>query len=127
MLKKFRKELNSGTISLVILAVLDSAQEPLYGYQIAKSLDQLDVDGDPFIKQGTLYPVLRAMEKNGLLVSRVEPSVSGPPRRYYAITGYGREVFKGWVDIWQQTSEFVDVILKGNLPAEGEEVAGDDR
>lgn len=113
MLKKFRKELNAGTMSLVILAVLDQAEQPLYGYQIAKSMDRLDFDGEPFVKQGTLYPVLRSMEKNGLLSSEVEPSITGPPRRYYCITDEGREILRGWKHIWVRTRDCVDAILDG--------------
>ena len=64
--------------------------------------------------QGALYPVLRSLEKSGLLSSRVEPSVSGPPRRYYRITGMGRESLESWTDMWCRTKDFVDAILKGN-------------
>jgi PadR family transcriptional regulator PadR len=110
--KKFKKELNAGTASLVLLSVLDQAAEPMYGYQIAKLIGagQEDV---PTIKQGALYPVLRSLEKNGLLESQVEPSVSGPPRRYYHITASGQTTLEGWVEIWNQTKTFVDNILKG--------------
>jgi PadR family transcriptional regulator PadR len=65
------------------------------------------------MKQGALYPVLRSLEKNGLLASQVEPSVSGPPRRYYTITHTGRKTLVTWVEIWGQTKTFVDDILKG--------------
>jgi PadR family transcriptional regulator PadR len=65
------------------------------------------------MKQGTLYPVLRSLEDNGLLVSSVEPSVSGPPRRYYIITEEGREALLAWTGIWEGTRRFVDAILKG--------------
>jgi PadR family transcriptional regulator PadR len=66
------------------------------------------------MKQGSLYPVLRSLEKNGLLESRVEPSVSGPPRRYYRITRSGRKTLKEWIDIWDQNKSFVDAVLRGN-------------
>ena len=58
-------------------------------------------------------PVLRSLEENGLLESTVEPSVSGPPRRYYKITKEGRVVLGEWTDLWKQTKNFVDSILKG--------------
>jgi len=108
--KKFRKEMNSGTASLVMLSVLNAASEPLYGYQIAKSVTLNDVI---MMKQGALYPVLRSLESNGLLDSHVEPSVSGPPRRYYRITESGRRTLVEWRKIWDQTKAFVDVSLKG--------------
>jgi PadR family transcriptional regulator PadR len=110
--KKFRKELSSGTTALVLLSVLDQAAEPMYGYQIAKLIGagQEDV---PAPKQGALYPVLRSLESSGLLESHVEPSVSGPPRRYYTITASGREMLGQWRAIWCQTKAFVDTILNG--------------
>jgi PadR family transcriptional regulator PadR len=111
-IRKFQKELNSGTAALVLLRVLDRADNPMYGYQIAK-LIETDTGNVPIMKQGALYPVLRSLESGGLLVSEVEPSVSGPPRRYYRITELGRSTLAQWTDIWNQTKEFVDTVLKG--------------
>jgi PadR family transcriptional regulator PadR len=112
MLRKFQKELNSGIVSLVLLAILDRSAEPLYGYQIAKSIEGNWQEGGP-VKQGTLYPVLRSMEETGLLASRVEPSVSGPPRKYYTITDRGRTVLANWKSAWSVTRDFVDTTLEG--------------
>ncbi len=110
--KKFLKEMNSGTASLVLLSVLAQSQQPMYGYQIAKLLDDNRQDA-PAMKQGALYPVLRSLEKNGLLSSEVEPSVTGPPRRYYTITGGGRKTLTRWTKIWGQIKIYVDNILEG--------------
>lgn len=110
--KKFQKELNAGTSSLVLLSVLSRSRKPMYGYQIAKMLEESG-PAIPMMKQGTLYPVLRSLEENGLLESTVEPSVSGPPRRYYAITDDGRKSLQEWMEIWKQMKKFVDSILKG--------------
>lgn len=114
MKKKFTKEINSGTISLVILALLDQADRPMYGYEIVKAMEKLSPEGEPAIKQGTLYPVLRALHKNGLLDSKVEPSVSGPPRRYYTTSGQGSEQLLEWQAIWRRTRDFVDRVLDGD-------------
>ena len=102
--KKFQKELNSGTSSLVLLSVLSRSREALYGYQIAKMLEESG-PGLPMMKQGTLYPVLRSLEENGLLESMVEPSVSGPPRRYYKITADGKAALVEWLEIDQRAIE----------------------
>ena len=67
--KKFQKELNSGTSSLVLLSVLSRSKEPMYGYQIAKLLEDNGPDL-PLMKQGTLYPVLRSLEENNLLETK---------------------------------------------------------
>ena len=84
----------------------------MYGYQIAKLLD--DYSGETsFMKQGALYPVLRSLEGSGLLESNVEPSVSGPPRKYYEITSEGRETILVWQGVWKQMKSFVDKAIKG--------------
>ncbi|WP_407060809.1 PadR family transcriptional regulator [Agrilutibacter terrestris] len=109
-LRKFQKELSAGTVSLALLAVLGTAAEPMYGYQIAKRLEQ-EGEGVLSGKQSALYPVLRNLEGGGLLDSFVEPSVAGPPRRYYRITEAGREALTGWSAAWRATRDSVDAVL----------------
>lgn len=110
-LRKFQKELSAGTVSLALLAVLGSAGEPMYGYQIAKRLESLD--GVLSGKQSALYPVLRNLSAAGLLDSHVEPSVAGPPRRYYRITEAGRTTLQQWTAAWRATRDSVDAVLEG--------------
>ena len=93
LLRKFQKELSAGTVSLALLGVLAAAPEPMYGYQIAKRLEQVGA---------------------GLLDSFVEPSVSGPPRRYYRITAVGRDTLRAWADAWRATRDSVDTVLEGH-------------
>ena len=111
-LRKFNKELSAGIVSLALLALMAHADRPLYGYQIAKELEGYG-EGLP-VKQGTLYPVLRSLEAGGLLTSEVEPSVTGPPRRYYSITEEGRQAIGLWRESWERTREFVDSVLEGH-------------
>ena len=113
-LKKFQKELSAGTVSLALMAVLAKAPEPLYGYLIAKELEQVG-EGVLSGKQSALYPVLRNLEGAGLLQSHVEPSTSGPPRRYYRITEQGRAVLEQWIQAWRATRDSVDSVLEGVL------------
>lgn len=112
--KKFQKELSAGTVSLALLAIVAQSVEPLYGYQIAK---QLEHGGGGVLagKQSTLYPVLRNLEASSLLHSHVEPSASGPPRRYYRATESGREMLRLWTHAWHQTRDSVDLLLKEAL------------
>ncbi len=112
--KKFEKELASGTVALALLAVLARAGEPLYGYLIAKRLE--GSGGVLGGKQSTLYPVLRNLKAAGLLDSRTEPSVSGPPRRYYRITEAGRATLAEWTMTWCATRESLDKVLAGETP-----------
>jgi PadR family transcriptional regulator PadR len=108
--RKFQKELSAGIVSLALLDLLARADKPLYGYQIAKELEGFG-EGLP-VKQGTLYPVLRSLEAGGLLSSEVEPSVAGPPRRYYSVTEAGRQAVVLWQQAWERTKVFVDAVLE---------------
>ena len=109
--KKFRKELKSGTVALVLLGVMESEERPMYGYQITKHFEAF-TEG-PELKMGALYPVLRSLERSGILASEGEPSISGPPRKYYQLTEAGRTVLEDWKEAWKETRDFVDDILKG--------------
>lgn len=113
LVRKFHKELSSGTVSLVLLAVLAQSSEPMYGYRIAKRIEE-GAAGVLIGKQSALYPVLRNLSAAGLLDSEVEPSVAGPPRRYYRITPLGREVLAHWSETWVATRQFVDTVLQGS-------------
>ncbi len=110
--RKFQKELNAGTAALVLLSIVAQAPEPIYGYQIAKRLYEGAPEA-PILKQGALYPVLRSLERTGLLTSEVEPSVSGPPRRYYRATEEGRDALIRWTRLWSEEKAFVESVLKG--------------
>lgn len=110
--RKFQKELNAGLVALVLLAVLDASSEDLYGYDIAKRLQRAN-EGEAVFKEGTVYPVLRALSADGFLRSRIEASDAGPPRRYYRITREGRALLEQWRGIWTETRDFVDRALKG--------------
>jgi PadR family transcriptional regulator, regulatory protein PadR len=108
--KKFRKELHSGIAAMVLLALLERTGGEMYGYQIAKEIGA-KAGGESFLKQGAIYPVLRSLHASGLLSSRVEVSVSGPPRRYYAISPMGREALETWRGVWSDLRAFVDSLV----------------
>ena len=108
---KFRREISAGTTSLALLSILAESAQPMYGYEIAKLMDR--GEDRSLIKHGALYPVLRSLESNGLLSSRVEPSVSGPPRRYYSITDEGMKALERWRGIWFRTCRLMERILEG--------------
>jgi PadR family transcriptional regulator, regulatory protein PadR len=110
--QNFQKGLYTGAAELILLSIVSQAGDRLYGYQIAKVIgkDETEV---PIVKLGTLYPVLRSLEADGLLESQVDPSVSGPPRRYYRVTPLGRAVLGQLREAWAYTKTFVDNILTG--------------
>src|ERR1700733_13578034 len=112
--RKFQKDLNGGLVALVLLAVLAASAQDLYGYEIAKRLQRAN-EGEDLFKEGTVYPVLRALSAAGLLTSRIVPSYSGPPRRYYRITEEGRTMLEQYRDVWRQTRDFVDRFIEAGI------------
>jgi PadR family transcriptional regulator PadR len=115
-LAKIQRQLNAGSVSVALLALLDRAGQPMYGYELSKILERVTRAPLP-MKQGTLYPVLRSLEREGLLASSLEPSDAGPPRRYYRVTPAGYDVLELLEGAWADTRNFVDRVLTG-----GEEI-----
>ena len=108
--RKFQRELNSGTLGLALLAVMAIEKQPMYGYQIAKKLEG-SVGGFANLEQGVLYPALRSMSKRGILKSFMRASPSGPARKYYEMTPLGKKVLKAWTENWAETRNVVDFLL----------------
>ena len=108
---KLQKDLNAGTLALVLLATVAGSDEDLYGYDISRRLRGDAPGGESPFAEGSLYPVLRSLSAAGLLTSRIVPSYAGPPRRYYRITELGRETLAEWRARWNTTRTFVDACL----------------
>jgi DNA-binding PadR family transcriptional regulator len=89
---KLTQELRRG---IVVLAVLSQLDEPQYGYSLLKRLAEKGMEVD----QGTVYPLLRRLEKQGLLESEWDTEGSRP-RRYYQVSPLGREVLAKLTDEW---------------------------
>ena len=101
-------ELKKGSIQTLILAVL--ADGPRHGYAIAREIERRSVDALSF-GEGALYPALRALEREELVVSRWEPQPSGPARRIYTLTDAGQAKLAAHVAAWRRFSGAVDTIL----------------
>jgi PadR family transcriptional regulator PadR len=109
---RFEKNLISGIISLILLAITEKSKEPLYGYRIWKEMEAME-NGRISLKQGTIYPVLRSLKKERFLESKIRASQSGPARKYYWITPKGKEILEIWKESWCNTRDFVEKILGG--------------
>jgi poly-beta-hydroxybutyrate-responsive repressor len=84
--------------------------EPGYGYGLMDKLSSFGYDADE-MNIGSLYRVLRNMEKSGLIRSSWEHSDSGPKRRVYEITEAGRLDLKQWVGILEHRKNMIDRLL----------------
>jgi PadR family transcriptional regulator, regulatory protein PadR len=103
-------QLRKGFVELLVLLVLESGER--YGYSIVQELRKL---GDVVSGEATVYPVLKRLEANGSLTSRWVTESGGPPRKYYAITGSGREFLTRGLAEWDKTADAV-ATLKGGRP-----------
>jgi DNA-binding PadR family transcriptional regulator len=101
---KIELELRRG---VVVLATLSQLRAPRYGYELRQALEDR---GMP-IEEGTLYPLLRRLEAQGLLKSDWKTD-SGSPRRYYSLNADGRKLLKKLTESWQGMNEAMDRLLK---------------
>jgi len=84
-----------------------------YGYELYNSLKLTGFDDLP---EGTLYPLLIRLEKNGLLSSITRNSPLGPKRKYYSLTKLGEEELLVFFNSWDKISKSVTKILGIDLP-----------
>lgn len=98
-------ELRRGTL---ILLVLSQLREPMYGYSLVKKLNDNAIPMDA----NTLYPLMRRLEGQGLLMSKWYTGES-KPRKYYQITPDGLAVLEKTKGYWKTFSKNVDLLLGG--------------
>lgn len=99
------QELRRGTL---ILSVLSQLNEKKYGYALVQNLEEQGMPIDP----NTLYPLLRRLEKQGLLASEWDVGES-KPRKYYSRTAYGDEIYLELRSQWRIMTESMEEMLKG--------------
>ena len=100
---KLEQDLRKGVL---VLAVLSQLRTPQYGYSLRQALAER---GMP-IEEGTLYPLLRRLEGQGLLASewRID---DGPPRRYYTLSSTGAETYRDLTTAWGSLTSVVAALL----------------
>lgn len=101
-------QLRRGALEYCILATLREGER--YGLDIARDLS---ADGVLLGGEGTLYPLLSRLRKNGLVDTTWVESPAGPPRRYYALTPEGRTALTQFTSAWLRFSAAVDTALEG--------------
>ena len=97
-------ELRRGSIVLAILGLLMARSH--YGYALLKSLEGAGVDVDG----STLYPLLRRLEKQGVLLSEWDTADSRP-RKYYRVTPDGERLYHSLRQEWQSIQENINRII----------------
>ena len=110
-------QLKKGVLGLCVLALLSRGNS--YAYEIASKLARA-VD----MGEGTIYPLMRRMQSEGLVSTYLEESPSGPPRKYYRLTDAGRESLAAQLADWRNFTQAVDGLIGQIQDGTGEN--GDD-
>jgi PadR family transcriptional regulator, regulatory protein PadR len=101
-----QSQLLRGVLDVCLLAVM--ADRPAYGYEMTKRLAER---GLSLVGEGSIYPVLGRLERDGLVETFREASNGGPPRKYYELSSRGRSALARWSEEWRGTRAAVDAVL----------------
>ena len=99
-------QLLRGVLDLCLLAVLDD--EPAYGYEMTK---RLRARGLSTVGEGSIYPLLGRLERDGLVDTYRAASNGGPPRKYYRLTDKGQRALATGTSEWRAARDAVDGVL----------------
>ncbi len=97
-----------GVLDMCLLKVI--AEEPCYGYEIIKKLQQQGLD---LVKEGSIYPLLGRLEKADYIESYLVPSKEGPKRKYYRLKPAGEAQLAEWAEEWTSFAGAINKLLKG--------------
>lgn len=97
---EWSSQLRRGVLELCILAIIE--RSPSYGYEI---VTELGTTPQLAAGEGTVYPLLRRLKKDGLVETFWQESAAGPPRQYYRITSRGSSSLKAMRDDWRSLLE----------------------
>jgi PadR family transcriptional regulator PadR len=99
-------QLRRGVLEFCVLSLL--AEEERYGFDLVRRLGEVD---GLVTSEGTIYPLLSRLRRDGWVTTSWQESDSGPPRRYYAITGEGGRALAAFTEEWRRFRDSVDRLL----------------
>lgn len=107
---EFEDVMNSLTLELrrgtIVLSALSQLENPKYGYALVQSLQEKGV----LIDAGTLYPLLRRLEKQNILKSEWE-TTGTKPRKYYVRTNFGSQVYAELCSQWKSMTASMNLLM----------------
>lgn len=98
-------QIKKGLLDLCVLSFL--IDKDMYGYEIVQSISK-SIE----VSEGTIYPILRRLSKEGYFETYIVESNEGPARKYYRITASGIEFYKKQLSSWEKLKNGIDSILK---------------
>jgi PadR family transcriptional regulator PadR len=100
-------QMRKGTLQYCVLALL--ADEERYGFDLVRALAETD---GMVTSEGTIYPLLSRLRRDGLVETTWRESSTGPPRRYYQLTKDGRASLAAFKDEWGRFRDAVDHLVE---------------
>ena len=104
-------ELLKGNTETLLLVLMEA--EPMYGYQLAKEINQRS-SGYFAFKEGTMYPALHRLERDKLVEGTWQDTPNGVRRRYYRITAQGSQALADRLREWQRFSRAMNSVMLHN-------------
>lgn len=101
-----RTQLLRGVLDLCLLAVIEDG--PSYGYEMVRRLEDR---GLVAVAQGSIYPLLGRLEREGWVETYRATSDDGPPRKYYRLSDSGRQALRTGIEEWRLTRDSVDQVF----------------
>ncbi len=99
-------QLRRGVLEFCVLSML--RDEARYGFDLVRRLGEVD---GMVTSEGTIYPLLSRLRRDGWVETSWAESESGPPRRYYALSPGGRQALSGFTSEWRRFRDSVDELL----------------
>ena len=106
MLSNIKSQMRKGLLEYCILSIIN--RDEAYASDILETLK----DAQLVVVEGTVYPLLTRMKNEGLLSYRWQESTEGPPRKYYALTDEGRNLFSQLDEEWQSICQAINLITQ---------------
>ena len=100
-------QMMKGILDGCLLAIIK--EKECYGYEMTEELSQYGFDA---ISEGTIYPLLLRMQREGLVTSVRKDSIAGPKRKYYSLTNEGEQALDNFLKRWTQLEKSVNAIIK---------------
>jgi PadR family transcriptional regulator PadR len=101
-------QLRRGALQYCVLALL--AEGPRYAFDVVRDLGEVE---GMVTSEGTIYPLLSRLRREGLVETAWQESPAGPPRRYYVLTDAGNDALDRFISQWRTFSAAVDHLLAG--------------
>jgi PadR family transcriptional regulator PadR len=101
-------QLRRGTLEYCVLALLRGGER--YGFDLVRELSEVD---GMVTSEGTIYPLLSRLRRDGLVKTTWRESSSGPPRRYYWLTPAGEGALAAFTEEWGRFRDAVDQFVEG--------------